>query len=122
MTEKNDPNRYLPNEPLDQDKLSIEIPSEQGIHPERIPSGYDPMGEIQLRGQAYRGLAGGRIPWWILISGWFVFGCLAAVIAHAAINSSSLTLWILFVIMAIPLIILGRGTVAKLATSRQRED
>jgi hypothetical protein len=113
MNNNNDPNRFLPDNNSDPEKLSVEIPAEQPINPERIPTGYDPMGEIQLRGQAYRGLAGGRIPWWILISGWVIFGFIAAVLLHAALKSSSLTLWILFIIMVIPLFILGRGTLAK---------
>lgn len=115
----NESNQFLPNENLDNDKLAIEIPAEQPIYPERMPTNFDPMGEIQLRGQAYRGLAGGQIPWWILISGWAVFGCIAGVLLHAAIQAASLTLWILFIIMVIPLLILGRSTVAKLS-SRSR--
>lgn len=119
MNDNNESNRFFPDENLDRDKLSIEISAEQPAHPDRIPSGYDPMGEIQLRGQAYRGLAGGQIPWWILISGWVIFGFIAAVLLHAAIKSASLTLWILFVIMVIPLFILGRGTTAKLSGRRR---
>jgi len=115
MNNNNDPNRFLPDENLDHDKLSIEIPAEQPLTPEGIPRGYDPMSEIELRGQAYRGLSGGRIPWWILISGWVIFGFIAAVLLHAALKSSSLTLWILFIIMVIILFILGRGTAAKLS-------
>lgn len=79
------------------------------------------MGEIHLRGQAYRGLAGGRTPWWILISGWFVFGSIVAVLLHAAIAATSLTLWIFLIIMVIPLFILGRGTLAKLANRGQQD-
>ncbi len=119
MNNKNDDlNRFLPNENLDNDKLSVEIPAEQPIAAERIPSGFDPMNEIQLRGQAYRGLASGRIPWWILISGWFVFGGIAALLLHAAIASKSLTVWIFLIIMVIPLVILWRGTIAKLSNGR----
>lgn len=118
MNNNNESDRFLPDENFDNDKLSIEIPAAQPVHPERIASGFDPMGEIQLRGQAYRGLAGGQIPWWILISGWAIFGCIAAVLLHAAIKSASLTIWILFIIMAIPLFILGRGTAAKLTRRR----
>ncbi len=115
MNNNNDPNQFLPGNNSDLDKLSIEIPAEQPVSPERIPAGYEPMSEIQLRGQAYRSLAGGRTPWWILISGWVIFGFIAAVLLHAALKSSSLTMWIFFIIMVIPLFILGRGTVAKLS-------
>ncbi|GAB4328918.1 MAG: hypothetical protein OHK0047_15470 [Leptolyngbyaceae cyanobacterium] len=119
MNDNNESKRFLPDENLDNDKLSIEIPTEQPVHPERVASGFDPMGEIQLRGQAYRGLAGGRTPWWILISGWVIFGCIAAVLLYAAIQSASLTIWILFIVMVIPLFILGRGTAAKLSNRRR---
>lgn len=115
MNDNNESKRFLPDENPDKDKLSIEIPAEQPLHPERIASGFDPMGEIHLRGQAYRGLAGGQTPWWILIAGWGIFGCIAAVLLHAAITFSSLTIWILLIIMVIPLFILGRGTRAKLS-------
>jgi hypothetical protein len=111
----NDFNKYLPDENGEPEKLSIEIPAEQRLNPEKTPSGFDPMGEIQLRGQAYRGLAGGQTPWWILIAGWFVFGAIFAVLLHAAITTRMLTVWILLIIMTIPLLILWRGTVAKRA-------
>lgn len=124
MTKKDEFNQYLPEDSskVDQDQLSIEIPAEPPLHSEVVPSGLDPMSRIEMRGQAYRGLAGGQPPWWILISGWFVFGFFAAVAAHAAIQNSSLALWILLVIAVIPLLILARGTIAKLATSRERVD
>lgn len=115
MNNKDEFNKYLPDENVEPDKLSIEIPAEQRLMPEKTPSGFDPMGEIQLRGHAYRGLSGGDTAWWILISGWFVFGCIFAVLLHAAINSTSLTVWIFLIVMAIPLIILGRGTIAKMS-------
>uniref|UniRef100_A0A832M6T2 Uncharacterized protein n=1 Tax=Oscillatoriales cyanobacterium SpSt-402 TaxID=2282168 RepID=A0A832M6T2_9CYAN len=122
MSEKDELNRFLPDENLNNDKLSVEIPAEQHpVSPQKVPSGFDPMGEIQLRGQAYRGLAGGRAPWWILISGWFVFGSLVGVLIHIALTSPSLTIWIFVIIMAIPLLILWRGTTAKLSNKGSRE-
>lgn len=115
-------NQFLPKDESSDDKLSIEIPADSSpMTSERMPSGFDPMGEIQLRGQAYRGLAGGRVPWWILISGWVIFGAIAAVVLHAAITASSLSIWILLIIMAIPLLILWRGTSAKLSKRNQRD-
>jgi len=114
MNNKDEFNQFLPNESVDPEKLSIEIPAEQSLTPDQIPAGFDPMGEIHLRGQAYRGLAGGRSPWWILITGWFVFGCIFAVLLHAALTVGSLTSWIFLLIMTIPLLILGRGTAAKM--------
>jgi hypothetical protein len=116
MNDNDDFNRFLPDGKPDEDKLSVEILAEQQpVSHERLPSGFDPMGEIHLRGQAYRGLAGGRVPWWILISGWIIFGLITAVILHAVITASSLTAWILLAIALIPLVILWRGTAAKLS-------
>jgi hypothetical protein len=124
MTEKDEFNQYLADESskVDKDKLSIEVPADPTpLNSEMIPSGLDPMGRIEMRGQAYRGLAGGQTPWWILLSGWFVFGFFAAVAAHAAIKNASLALWILLVIASIPLLILARGTIAKLSTRDRAE-
>ena len=117
-----DVNQFLPDDSTTPDKLSIEIPAEsQPYVPEQLPSGFDPMGEIQLRGRAYRGLAAGQMPWWILISGWVLFGFFAAIILHAAITTPSLALWILVVFMLLVLVILGRGTLAKLGNKAQDE-
>jgi hypothetical protein len=75
MSENDEPNQFFRDEKLDEDQLFVEVPAEQkSPYQERIPSGYDPMGEIYLRGRAYRSLSGGTIPWWVLISGWIIFG------------------------------------------------
>lgn len=121
MNNKDDFNQFLPDEKLNPDQLSVEIPAEHPLTPEPLPSAFDPMGEIQLRGQAYRGLAGGRMSWWMLIAGWFVFGCIFAVLLHAALTTKMLTVWIFLIIMTLPLLILGRGTAAKLS-QRQADD
>jgi hypothetical protein len=121
-SQNNQFNRYLPDENrLDRDKLSIEVPAEQ--HPleyDRVPSGYDPMGEIQLRGRVFRGLAGGQTSWWVIISGWLIFGFIAALVLHAAIATSSWAMGLLLAIALIPLIVLARGTAAKLSAGRRR--
>lgn len=114
--------QYLPDENnLDKDKLSIEIPAEQ--HPtqyDRVPSGYEPMGEIQLRGRIFSGLAAGQTHWWVLISGWFIFGFITALLLHAAIATLKLTAWMLLAVSIIPLFVLLKGTIAKLAADRRR--
>lgn len=52
---------------FDSDKIRVEIPSErEPMYQQRIPSGYDPMGEIYLRGRAMRNLSSGTMPWWVL--------------------------------------------------------
>lgn len=121
MSQKDEFKQFFPDEGLDKDKLSVEIPAEQKpVYPERIPSGYEPMGEIQLRGQAYRGLAGGRIPWWVLITGWILFGGFALLMVYAIAIAWSSAAWFTLAIAAIPLIILWRGTRAKLSSRRRR--
>jgi hypothetical protein len=106
---------------LDPDQIYIEIPTySNSPYHEKVPSGYDPMGEIYLRGRAYRGLAGGRIPWWVLISGWVVFGGLALLVLISAIASASFEMLPALIIVCIPLLILLRGTLAKRSLKKQR--
>ncbi|MBH8562273.1 hypothetical protein I8748_08800 [Nostoc sp. CENA67] len=103
------------------DKLYIEIPAEQNSpYQERIPSGYDPMQEIYLRGRAFRSMSGGRIPWWVLISGWLIFGGLALLMLISAIASQSFGLLLPLAFVSIPVLILWRGTVAKVSTTKPR--
>ncbi len=121
MSENDEPNQFFRHDKLDEDRLFVEVPAEQKPpHQERIPSGYDPMGEIYLRGRAYRSLSGGTIPWWVLISGWLVFGLPALLVLIAAIASLSLAILPALAVAAIPLLILGRGTLAKLSSTKAR--
>lgn len=121
MPDNNEFNRFLPEEPRQPDQLSIEIPAEQpSLHPDRIPSGYEPMGEIQLRGRAFGGLASGQAPWWVMFTGWAMFGGAALLLLHFAIAAASITAWLLLILALIPLLILWRGTTAKLSSTRRR--
>jgi hypothetical protein len=121
MSENDEPNQFFRHDKLDEDRLFVEVPAEQKPpYQERIPSGYDPMGEIYLRGRAYRSLSGGTIPWWVLISGWLVFGLPALLVLIAAIASLSLAILPALAVAAIPLLILGRGTLAKLSRTKAR--
>lgn len=121
MNENDEPNQFFRDEKLDEDQLFVEVPAEQKPpYQERIPSGYDPMGEIYLRGRAYRSLSGGTIPWWVLISGWIIFGPPALFVLIAAIASRSLSLLLLLAFAAIPLLILWRGTLSKLSSTKAR--
>ncbi len=50
MNENDEAKQIFGTEELDEGKLFIEVPAEQKTHyQEKIPSGYDPMGEIYLR-------------------------------------------------------------------------
>lgn len=123
----------------------IEIPAQSSFsQQEQLPSGNDPMGRVYLEGRLYRGLAGGRIPWWVLISGWVIFGSIslstfAAIFpefSHVLTEASSthldiaellrkspLVLWsgLPFVFSVFSLYIVGRGTVAKLRLTFDRQ-
>lgn len=111
-------NSFLPEEPPNRDNLSIDIPAEPPLSVERVPSGYDPMGEIELRGRVAQGMSSGRIPWWVLITGWVLAGGFAFLLLHLAIQSFSWLLLVPLAIAAIFLVILWRGTQAKLGQRR----
>jgi len=121
MSKNDDYNQFLPDDGLDSEKIVVEVPADpKPPYQERIPSGYDPMGEIYLRGRASRNLAGGRSPWWVLISGWIIFGGLALLILIPAITSAAFELLPVLLMVSIPLIILWRGTTAKLSIEKQK--
>ncbi|MBV6628155.1 MAG: hypothetical protein KI793_35425 [Rivularia sp. (in: Bacteria)] len=130
MSKNDEFKKFLPDEEFKSPPIVYEVPSEAEIpFQERIPSGYDPMSEIQLRGRAYRGLAGGKIPWWVLITGWFIFGGIAFAIliptAIALITSNDLFLALITSLPAlfftsILVIIMWRGTAAKLVARKSQ--
>ena len=121
MNKNDEHKQFLPDDKLDSERIVVEVPADpKPPYQEKIPSGYDPMGEIYLRGRAFGGLAGGRIPWWVLISGWIIFGGSALLILIIAITSAAFELLPVLVIVSIPLIILWRGTVAKLSTEKHK--
>jgi hypothetical protein len=97
-------------------------------YPQKIPNPLDPMGQIGVEGIAYRSLAGGGMPWWILGIGWIFFGSMAffwlmgvfstiVVGGLAALPGSLMPLIPGILVISLPLWILGRGTQSKL---RQR--
>ena len=121
MSENDEPKQFFRHDKLDEDRLFVEVPAEQkSPHQERIPSGYDPMGEIYLRGRAYRSLSGGTIPWWVLITSWIIFGLPVLLMLITAIASQSVSLLLLVAFAAIPLLIPWRGTLAKLSSTKPR--
>ena len=108
------------NKRVNKDDLVVELPSHSpSPYPEKIPSGYDPMGEIYLRGRAMRSLASGRIPWWIIMSGWVLVGvptlCLLSLVLQGHLEILPVLL-----IFGIFISILWRGTVAKRAAKNRR--
>lgn len=119
MSKKDEFDEFLPERKPE--NYSIEIPAEQRpLEHNRIPSGYEPMGEIELRGRVFSGLASGRVHWWILITGWIFLGCFVLAIIYIAIKSSLIVALIYLAIAAIPFIVLWRGTTAKLSRRKRR--
>lgn len=115
MSEKEQFNQYFPEPDLEE--RSIEIPTNQFPSTyDQVPSSDDPMGRIELRGRAYQNLASGRNPWWLLISGWVVFGGVTLMLAKIAFNAGAVTPWIFLVISLIPLFIMLRGTLVKISS------
>lgn len=58
-----------------QQKLTVEIPSQPIYHhPRSRPSVFTPMGSIELEGEAWSQLSHGRMPWWIAIACWLMYG------------------------------------------------
>ncbi|MGD1871598.1 MAG: hypothetical protein ACFB02_00945 [Mastigocoleus sp.] len=117
--------KFIPHTEIDHEKIVVEVsPNLDYPYKSRVPNGYDPMGEIQLRGKAFRGLAGGRIPWWVLISGWIIFGGFALLILSSAISTGTFTVILglipALLIVSIPILILWRGTSAKLSLKKHR--
>jgi hypothetical protein len=113
MSENDQLQQFLPDDNLNSEGIVVKTPTDPNLYyQDKVLSGYEPMSGIYL-GIASRGLAGGRIPWWVLISGWIIFGGLALLILIPAIASVSFTALPALIIVAIPLIILWRGTTAK---------
>jgi hypothetical protein len=112
---------YLPHRKSDKDRLIVEIPLESKMpYPDRLPSGFDPIQSIGLEGRAFRGLAGGRIPWWVLITGWVIFGGFALLTLSLAMTSGVFPNLLILFINAIPIVILWRGTAAKFTVNRHK--
>jgi len=128
MSENDEFKKFLPDEEFKREQFVYEVPSEaEPPSQERIPSAYEPMQKIQLDGRAYRGLARGRIPWWVLMTGWMIFGGLAFVFLIPAISLLFSGSWLALVglipallIASVFLTILWRGTNAKLSTNKNQ--
>lgn len=119
MRDNDDKYSYLPHRDSDKDRLIVEIPAESKMpYPDRLPSGFDPVQSIGLEGRAFRGLSGGRIPWWILMTGWVFFGSFSLLTLSLVITSGFLASLPLLLINSLPMIILWRGTAAKISNRR----
>jgi len=118
-------------------KRQISVPPPTGqANIEQHPNGFTPMGEIETDRQAYGGLTQGRVRWWVIITSWFVVGLLPLTFAAWAIYNSVqdlskrdwstvfvtvVLLGLTLIISSLPLLIVIRGTRAKLRYERQQK-
>jgi hypothetical protein len=111
--------RFLPDDNRDADRIVVEIPSTStSFSAERLPSPLDPMGEIYLRGRMFRGISGGRIPWWVLISSWVILGGFAlAFFAVTILGGYSI---FSFIVPFFIFFVLIKGTIAKISATKAR--
>ena len=129
MSENDEFKKFLPDEEFKREQFVYEVPSEaEPPSQERIPSAYEPMQKIQLDGRAYRGLAGGRTAWWVLITGWFIFGFIVFVIVIPIVSDLITSGFSTALIMLLPALLIGclffrilwRGTNAKLSAKNNQ--
>ena len=61
--------------PNHHDRYTTEQPIDPQLHRPLIqPNPFDPIGNIETEGQAFRNLAKGRMPRWVLLTSWVFFG------------------------------------------------
>ncbi|MCT7961536.1 hypothetical protein NG799_05680 [Laspinema sp. D1] len=115
MSENEDNKQFFPDDNPSKGELFIEVPSNSpSPYIERVPNAFDPMGEIQARGMAYRGLSGGNVPGIMLIFGWIIFGTVPLIVLIAMISLGEYSLLPVFLVSSLMIVILVRGTKAKL--------
>lgn len=85
----------------------------------KTPSGYTPMSQIELEGQAYGGMTSGRVPWWVLITGAVMF--VVPILGMAIASGDFIVLLIVLLLLALPMMIVWRGVCAKLAAQKEKE-
>ncbi|MCT7985441.1 hypothetical protein NG796_19385 [Laspinema sp. A4] len=119
MSATKDNEEFFPDDNPSKGELFIEVPSNSPPpYIEGVPNAFDPMEEIQARGIAYRGLAGGNVPGITLIISWIMFGVapLIALILMIVFGDYSFLPFVL--VSSLMMGILIRGTQAKLAKRR----
>ena len=121
MSNNKDNQDFFSNYRKPEDKLSVDIPAEQSFtYVDKIPSAYDPVGEIYSEGRAMRGLSTGAMPIWVLLTGWALFGGFFFLLLGVGISSSSFAVLPSLLLASIPLLIVIRGTKAKLFNKKSR--
>ena len=125
MTEENKFDKYFAEQNSLPDNTVREIPTiSNNSPPDKVPSGFEPMGEIRLRGRAASGFTSGRMPLWVLFAGWIIFAPIVILVIQAAIIAiaEGFFLGAIFplVIAFIILSLLWRGTTGKLGRKKRK--
>ncbi|MEN8446649.1 MAG: hypothetical protein ABG776_16745 [Cyanobacteria bacterium J06555_13] len=119
MTDHNEFQAFLKDASTQNGPMFIEVPPPLPAKIEKAPLGYDPMERIALEGRAYRSLASGQSPWWVMVMGWIIFGLPLVMVAVFALIAGDPIVLGAAVMPAIFLWIMWRGTHAKLALKRE---
>ncbi|WP_224087145.1 hypothetical protein [Nostoc sp. MS1] len=120
MSNNDEPENYFEQySNFSSDKIRVEIPADQEpMYHQRIPSAFDPMGNIYVEGRAMRSMSSGTMPWWVLFAGWVLFGGLFFMLLGVAISSLSFALIPSLIISGVPVLVVLRGTLAKLSAKK----
>lgn len=121
MTERNEFQPFFEDSSAQNCPIFIEVPPPLPPTIEKAPLGYDPMERIALEGRAYRSLASGHQPWWVMVLGWLIFGLPLVMVAVFAVAAGDPIVLGAAVMPAIFLLIMWRGTQAKRSQQRERE-
>jgi hypothetical protein len=76
-----------PNRDRLKTKESLGLQESELPQGDKIPSGYDPMGIAHLEGRAYGSFSKVNTPWWVIISGWIIFGFVSFVMLGVVLES-----------------------------------
>jgi hypothetical protein len=115
------PTQYPPRERIPAAELFIEVPpTHQYPYQDRIPAALYPMGEIYIRARVLRTLGSGNVRWWVLISGWIIFGGISLLLAAIILARQSYALIFPLAVAGIPLVSVCKGTAKKLTQSNRR--
>ncbi len=111
--------KFLVNPNAVEPRQFTEAPPPPPVVVSKVPSGYTPMSQIELEGQAYSGMTSGTVPWWVLTSGAVVF--VVSSLGMALATGGSIVLLIIIPFLALPMMIVWRGVRAKLIAQKQKE-
>jgi hypothetical protein len=115
------PTQYPYRDRIPAAELFIEVPpTHQYPYQDRVPAALNPMGEIYIRARVLRTLGSGNVRWWVLISGWIMFGGISLLLAAIILARQSYALIFPLAVAAIPLVSVCKGTAKKLTQSNRR--